>query len=192
MKKVLIGLVLLVLSAEAVPPPALSVDTWYVDSWSGGVGATLTDGGGYTAIDGTVLLDPGPAPWTFSGPVTLVVQDLFFDGDQFQVFDNGVPIGTSSVPANDGANCGNDPVGCTDPKWSRGVFPLGAGSHSITFKLVAQASGYPSGEAAFEFSNGTPHFTPGPPSFLLVVLGCLGLAIGCRVFRRQRAMARFS
>jgi hypothetical protein len=44
---------------------------------------------------------PGPGavaidspPWTFTGPATLTVTDAFNRGDQFNVFDNGNPIGT--------------------------------------------------------------------------------------------------
>ncbi|MGB7758876.1 MAG: hypothetical protein WBL61_03550 [Bryobacteraceae bacterium] len=189
--KGVIGLALMVFSAQAIGP-SIAVGNWYAMTWANGVGSTLTDGGGYTGTQGTVLLDPGASPWTFSGPATLVVTDMFIDGDQFQVFDNGVSIGTTSVPVNDGTACGNDPLGCTGNDWSHGTFVLGSGNHSITMTLVAAATGYISGGAAFELTTAAPTPTPGPPTFGLVILGCVGLALGRWLFRLQRETVRLS
>src|SRR4051812_35555087 len=48
-------------------------------------------------------------PWTFDGPATVTITDLFSRGDQFELFDNGVAVGPTSVPIDDGAGtCGND------------------------------------------------------------------------------------
>ena len=103
-----------------------------------------------------------------------------------------VSIGTTSVPVNDGTACGNDPLGCTGNDWSHGTFVLGSGNHSITMTLVAAATGYISGGAAFELTTAAPTPTPGPPTFGLVILGCVGLALGRWLFRLQRETVRLS
>jgi hypothetical protein len=159
-----------VLAVSAVPGfcGPIIVGNWYADGWSSGVGSNVTGSGGYTGSAGTVLLNPGTSPFTFTGAATLIVADLFIDGDQFQVFDNVVSIGTTPVPANDGATCGNDPLLCTSASWSRGVFALGPGSHSITMTLTAAATGFTIGGGAFEI-------IPEPATFALMGLGILGI-----------------
>src|SRR5262245_8318777 len=77
--------------------------------------------------------------WTFTAGagVALTVTDAFSTGDQFEVLDNGFPIGFTSVPAL-GFDCGDDPVPClADPHVSSRVFLLGSGDHSITIAPVA-------------------------------------------------------
>jgi hypothetical protein len=70
------------------------------------------------------------------------VQDAFNKGDQFNVFDNGVLIGSTSVVPNVGivqcAGDSTDPAVCAlDPGSSRGVFRLVTGqSHSITIQTA--------------------------------------------------------
>ncbi len=88
----------------------------------------------------TIFADaPG---YTFTCPAagcSLSVTDAFNQGDQFDVFDFGAPIGSTSVvthPAID-IQCapnGTDPDDCLlDADSSSGVFPLAAGAHSISF-----------------------------------------------------------
>jgi hypothetical protein len=181
MKKIIVGLVFLALSAGPGFCSAISVGNWYSDYWDGPVETTLTDGPNYTGSSGTVLLDPGSAPWTFTGPAVLFVTDILIDGDQFEVFDNGVEVGTTSTPVNDGSNCGDDPVNCGGGDWSQGTFDFGAGPHSITMTIIAESSGTGGeGVGAFELTT-----TPEPASFGLMGLGCLGLVLGRRRFRRE-------
>jgi hypothetical protein len=88
-------------------------------------------------------LAPNP-PWTFEAPASGVefkVTDAFSSGDQFEVFDFGTSIGTTSSPI-DGGSCGDDPVPCfSDPNYSHGTFGLDAGSHSITIKVIQSPFG---------------------------------------------------
>ena len=99
---------------------------------------------------GNSVFAPAP-PWTVTCPAAgciLTVQDAFANGDVFDVFDNAVKIGsTSVVPAS--GNCGSDPAVCAqDPASSQGVFVLAGGqSHSITIRPTASPFG--SGAAYF-------------------------------------------
>lgn len=89
-------------------------------------------------------------PWTFTAPAggaNLTVTDAFLKGDQFEIFDFGTSIGSTSIPATTGA-CGDDPFPClADAGVSHGVFPMAAGAHSITIK--AKASPFGAGAAYF-------------------------------------------
>ena len=92
---------------------------------------------------------PNP-PWTFFilGPKAgnLTVTDAFVRGDVFQVYDFGVPLGTTSAVPTD-AGCNNsDPENCLGINSSR-VYALSPGPHSITIEAVA--SPYGSGAAYF-------------------------------------------
>lgn len=80
-------------------------------------------------------------PWTFNGGSILTVTDAFDAGDQFEVFDNNVSIGMTSVPSGS-TGCGSDPVPCfANPNISSGTFNLGGGAHSITMQLLTGFSG---------------------------------------------------
>ena len=93
---------------------------------------------------GTPTVFAGNPPWTFDAPAggaELKVTDAFLSGGQFEVFDFGVSIGTTSLPA-EGADCGDDPVPCfSDPNISHGTFSLDAGPHSITIKAIQSPFG---------------------------------------------------
>lgn len=94
----------------------------------------------------------GPPPWTFAGDARLTVTDAFLIGDEFQVFDNAVSIGSTPVVANVGS-CGDDPVPCSvNPLVSHRVFDLGGGAHSLTIKL-----------ADSPFNSGAAYFRLDPP-----------------------------
>lgn len=98
----------------------------------------------------------GAAPWTFSGAATLKVVDGFATGDRYEVFDNGVSIGQTSIPTS-GTTCGADPVACdANASASKGTFNLGAGSHSITIRATQVAPGIspPRGSAYFRVDGG--------------------------------------
>lgn len=103
----------------------------------GDVGFTAGSGVGFVPSDGGnsfFLLSP---EWTFTGSGILIVQDAFFPGDQFRIFDNGVPIGITSLPITSTIGCGSDPVDCfADARSSRGKFPLAAGDHSFNIELL--------------------------------------------------------
>jgi hypothetical protein len=69
-------------------------------------------------------------------------------GEIFQVFDNGVLIGTTSAPGATtctyGGSTANPDQAINDPVYSSGWGILGPGSHSITI-VVASTAGYPEG-----------------------------------------------
>lgn len=128
---------------------------------------------------------PGPptpynieGPFTFASTVTtrLAIVDAFCKGDQFRVYDNSYPLGdTNPVPVD--VNCANtatDPVAAlADPAYSRAVFTLTPGYHSIVIQTIVNPF---DGGGAFLRVDSLLQFTPVPP---------------CRVFdSRGRASRR--
>jgi hypothetical protein len=116
----------------------------------------------------TSFLD-APA-WTFTAPTEgalLTVTDAFSSGDRFQLFDFGVSLGLTSLPAAAGSvDCGDDPVTCLATIGiSRGFFNLAAGNHSLTLiptVSLGGGSGYLRVDAAA---------VPEPATLLLVATG---------------------
>ncbi|MGE3540938.1 MAG: PEP-CTERM sorting domain-containing protein [Candidatus Tectimicrobiota bacterium] len=116
--------------------PVTPDNTWYtfdVDSLS-----ALS--GGLEWID---LNDGTPLAFVLSTstPVRLTVVDAGFAGDRFQVYDNGQLLGETSPGANTyPLSLGLDfDAALADARWSRGVYVLAAGSHSITGLLSLSA-----------------------------------------------------
>ena len=89
--------------------------------------------------------------FTFSSasPTILRITDDFCKGDRFRIFDNGVPIGdTSVVPIGSVDDCAGfggpsgDPVAAfASTVYSHGSFPLGPGNHSITILAIVSPFG---------------------------------------------------
>jgi len=103
-----------------------------------------------TPSTGTPTVFADIPPYTFTCPAsgcTLTVTDAFNQGDQFVVFDFGLPIGLTSIVALTNIQCApnnTDPEDCLlDPNSSSGVFALAAGPHSISFlpTIVALSPG---------------------------------------------------
>lgn len=131
----------------------------------------------------------GTPPWTFSagaGGADLTVVDAFLLGDQFEVFDFGFSMGTTSAPGS--GDCGNDPVPClANADASKRVFQLAPGPHSITITPVVSPFG---GGAAYFRVDGAQRFTQAIPTLGAVGLGVLVVAlalISVLVLRRRRA-----
>ena len=128
---------------------------------------------------GCVPLSSLTCTFTTGSATTITVQDLFFDGDQFEIFDNGVSLGTTSATSSTSADCGNDPIGCTGGNWSSGVFNLAAGSHSLDIVLIQQAVGISSGRGAF-LLGAAAEGVPEPATMGLIGLGLVGIAFRAR------------
>ena len=150
------------LSALALDPPVTVGGGWQHFSWENGPGVFNTEGA-----------------FTFSSAsaTTLTITDTGVDGDQFSVFDFGLLIGTTSVPANDGFD--NESLTydqcLADSRYSHGYFGLGAGNHSITIETIQVANGFTFGGAGFRVD-----VVPEPS-----VLALLSLAAGALLIRRR-------
>jgi hypothetical protein len=74
--------------------------------------------------------------FTCQGGVILTVVDIFVSGNRFEVTDNGVSIGVTSVSTHEGDQIFVDYDGAlADDRWSRGIYFLGPGNHSINGSL---------------------------------------------------------
>ena len=132
----------------------------------------------------SVILTDAP-PWTFTSPpdFILTVRDAFELGDEFEVLDFGVPIGTTSAfPANRGRDCGPDPYLCLADQ--EGEFNLPAGPHSITIRTVTRQGGTP--EAYFLLADFLPLPEPSGVVMLLVALPFVVILLRRRLPRGRR------
>ncbi|OHX34826.1 hypothetical protein BJL95_12145 [Methylomonas sp. LWB] len=131
--------------AFALPAQAQTVDLAVDGSWSEFV---VDDFSAESGIDPlSWIADDGSAiafEFTLSAPALLKVVDAGFSGDRFQVFDNGVALGYTSVGINNYVDGDTPTVIDFNAAWSqtdfsRGEFLLGAGSHNITGLLAVSA-----------------------------------------------------
>ena len=144
---------LLVAFAESVQATPITVDGgWQAFSWTSGPGVWDLE---------------GAFTYNVASPTDLKVTDAFIDGDRFEVYDGGLLIGTTSVPANDGAQISGDPDGAfADARWSSGEFLMAPGAHSITLKTIQIANGFPGGTGYLRVDT-----IPAPGAILLGTLG---------------------
>ena len=153
---------------------AIQLDTWYEFAFSG-VDSPLVACTGNGCVLATnppdghpIVLAPDPA-WTLTTTqaTKLVVVDLFQSVDQFQMSDNLVPIGATTVPTP-GGSCGGD-ITCAlgDFDYSRGDFFLGPGAISLTGTHIA---GIP-GAAVFELTSAVPESS----TWAMMLIGFAGL-----------------
>jgi hypothetical protein len=136
--------------------------------------------------------DNGPFEFTTLHLATLLVTDAYLNGDRFEVYDNGVLLGATSLPTDDGTQIEGDPdAAVVSADFSSGAFVLGAGFHSITIKTIDIAAEYTSGAGFLRVDSldggggAVPRETPEPGTLTL-----LGLAATCLVGRygwRRRA-----
>jgi hypothetical protein len=174
------GLALVLCASTASADPILADGSWHEFLFGVAVSPASACGGGCTPTTNPVADQSSDSPWTFSGPGTLTVLDLFQKGDRFEAFDFGISLGTTSVVANTGvSSCGGD-ISCAlaDAGYSRGVINLGAGAHSLTLNVIQNAVNTGGGAAAFQLAS-----VPEPG--LLLLFGA-GLA-AARMRGRRRA-----
>jgi hypothetical protein len=129
----------------------------------------LAVNGGWQDFDwaGTGLVWNSEGPFTFDVPfaTSLKVTDCFQTGDQFEVYDWGVSIGTTS-PVPQGTDWTSSPdYAFANAPWSSGEFLLGPGAHSITLQVIQNPYDY---GTAYLRADGT---VPVPGALLLGTLG---------------------
>jgi hypothetical protein len=137
--------------------------------------------------------------WTSNAPVKLDITDYFVATDRYDVFDNGVQVGSfhggtewQLIPGCDGNPFDNSchwadtpDIGWGDPFFAHGTIYFAPGAHDISIRDVEipfQASGNP-------FADGTVAFrgseVPEPTSLLLLGSGLAGVAHFARKRRRS-------
>jgi hypothetical protein len=168
----------LCLSTVAATADPISVGTWYEFGFSGGA---LTTGTGTVPTTNPIATVAPDAPWTFTLalPGQLLVTDIFLSIDQFELFNFGTSLGSTSIPVAGGA-CGPS-IACAladISHYSQAIFALLPGDYSITGVHLA---GVP-GAGAFQVSA-VPL-----PAALPLFAGGLGL-LGWMAKRRRSQAA---
>jgi hypothetical protein len=166
------------LAASPARADAINANQWYTFGFED-TGDPLISGVTFTT--GALGISAPDAPWTITlaTPMQLIVTDGFQQGDEFELFDFGGSIGSTSANANDSAhNCDSSEVAClADPLMSHGSFLLAAGDHSLTG--IVTDSPFTGGAGFFIITQQVPE--PG-------ALALLGIALaGFAFIRRKRA-----
>lgn len=159
----------------------------------GAQAATLVADGGWAGftVDGNLppyslawtADDDGSAGFDFSVvtiaagfQLKLTVVDLGFSGDRYTVYDNGALLGTTG-PAVNGDTSGaiefSADNALANSSFSRGVFTLGAGSHSITGVMSTSLQGLDASIGAVKLEV-SPVPEPATVASLLAGLALLG------------------
>ncbi len=157
-------------------------NTWYafdVDRFS-----AVSSGVEWIDLNGDALM----FEFTLSMPAVLTIVDGGFGGGQFEVFDNLNLLGmTSPATATSPDSLGVDfDAALVDVRWSRGVYVLAAGPHSISGLLSRSAvddSGDPL-DATVGAIRVSP--VPEPATWAMLVTG-LGLLLGIVSFHKHNA-----
>ena len=112
---------------------------------------------------------------SLTAPAYLKVVDVGFSGDRFEVYANGVSLGTTSAPVDAGnADQGLDfDAAFVDSRWSQGVFALQPGNYTIT----GHATGFAPNVLA---GTGGIQLVPEPTTWLLLGAGLATLGLSAR------------
>lgn len=179
MKKTLLIFALASLSAVAGP---ITPSGWYGFAW----GQSGTTYGAETSAAITPIAYPGDSPWTFTlaEATPFSVVDGYLIGDQFEVFNFGSSIGTSSTPGISGAcSPGEDPIYCaSSPGFSVFSTLLAPGSYELSIQTIVFAPETSSGGAWFGFEDVSPAAIPEPATTALIGFGGVALWL----FRRRK------
>jgi hypothetical protein len=122
-------------------------------------------------FDNDAWNDEGPWIYVADSWTIVKVTDMFLNGEQFEVYDGGVLIGTTSVPANDGSRTEEYDFAYASPLWSSGAFSLAPGSHEITLLTVVDPRQGGAGALRVDVAA-----IPAPGALLLGMLGAGGVA----------------
>ena len=132
----------LLFSAPAAAQDTLVAGTWYTVGING-AGTPLVRCSGCSPSNNPTSIDVPTAPWiiTVAAGQQLHVVDAWTSSDQFELFINGVSLGTTSAPTVGGSCLGDLGCAMADPRYSQGTFTLPAGTHTLTGRQVAGTGG---------------------------------------------------
>jgi len=148
-------------SAPSILGPVTTGGPWF-EFLFGGTDSFATACGGCVSSSGGNSVYADDPPWTFNALSwrKLTVTDAFQRGDQFEVYDYGISIGTTSSVLANPDSCGSDPDVCVgDSTVSHHVFVVGPGDHEITIQAIS--SPYGGGAAYFRIDKYSFDGTPG-------------------------------
>jgi hypothetical protein len=133
-----------------------------------GAGEVLEIGGPWQDFIWESLDDRLEFTFDSESPTSLRVTDLGLPGDQFQVFDNDVLLGTTSlVTPNEDIDPVLDPDATyASPLWSSGEFFLEPGSHLIGIQATGSSRGMGAGALRVDIAA-----VPAPGAILLTTVG---------------------
>ena len=183
MKKYALLSAVIFCSASAFAGPITPGTAWYEFSFGLATSPAVGCGDPFVICGPTqnpVADQTNTVPWTFTlaGTGSIFVLDLGDIGDRFEVFDNLISLGpTSAITTGNGTSpCGFD-IACADgdSQYSRGLFALGAGSHSITINVIQNAVGTISGDAVFQVTAGPASVPDTGTSVLLFGISLVGI-----------------